>query len=153
MHIFLEKKRNWLSCIFFMLLLYQKPDCVIVLDPEFNPVLYNWTHDLLLTDLRSVLLVLWIIVVCLGAWIHRLRTLNISDWCVCRVQAWRSYIYTGYLHLTLFLPYLWLVCQTVTQMESINDVFTLNIQKQFHQVVVLKVIFLVNIKWYVGSIS
>lgn len=67
MHIFLEKQAHFFFPYYslhlgdwkkLVITMYQKPDCVIALDPEFNPVLYNWTHDLLLTDLRSVLLVL-----------------------------------------------------------------------------------------------
>lgn len=80
--------------------------------------------SLLLTDLRTLLL-LWMIVVCLVAWIHQLRTLNISNWCVCRVQAWRSYIHTAYLYPTLLHSQLLSVCVCVFHMNDCHssDIF------------------------------
>lgn len=70
----------------------------------------------LLTDLRPVLalLVLWIIAACLAAWIHQLGILNISNWCVWRAQAWRSYNNSWNLHLNLLLARPLCVCVCVT---------------------------------------
>lgn len=77
-------------------------------------LLWGWhTHTctLLFTDLRPALALplLGIIAVCLVAWIHRRGTLNISNQCVWRAWAWRSYTYTGKLHLALLIFLLYCV--------------------------------------------
>lgn len=91
------------------------------------------TRTLLWTDLRPALAfpVLWIIVVCLVAWIHQLGALNISNWCVWRAQAWRSCTYTEKF-TPISITFLSIVCVccfslsvpvTFTFLKNVSDIF------------------------------
>lgn len=77
----------------------------------------SWHTHALFTDHRPALALplLGIIAVCLVAWIHRRGILNISNQCVWRAWAWRSYTYSGKLHLALliFLLYCVPVCVSI----------------------------------------